>query len=92
MYHVPVVVPPVQPDDPNHGVPSDHSIPVATPLSNSDSIKITKYETKTVQPLPESGIREFGQWVMNEKWDGLPEDDSPDEQVQWFDRLMAEQN
>ena len=90
MYHVPVVVPPVQPDDPNHGVPSDHSIPVATPLSNSDSIKITKYETKTVQPLPESGIREFGQWVMNEKWDGLSEDDSPDEQVQWFDGLMAE--
>ena len=90
LYHVPVVVPPVQPDDPNYGVPSDHSIPVATPLSNSSPIKSMKYETKTFQPMPESGIREFGQWVMNERWEGFPSDDSPCAQVSWFESILTE--
>ena len=28
-YQIPVIVPPVQPDDPLRGVPSDHSVPLA---------------------------------------------------------------
>ena len=32
-YLPPIVVPPVAPDDPNIGVPSDHSVPIATPIS-----------------------------------------------------------
>ena len=32
LYSEPVVRPPVQPDDPNHGVPSDHAIALALPL------------------------------------------------------------
>ena len=35
-YLPPVVVPPVNPDDPNKGAPSDHSVPIATPISRHD--------------------------------------------------------
>ena len=65
LYHVPVVVPPVFPDDPNHGVPSDHRIPIAKPLSSSSPIRSSEYQTKSVQPIPESGIIKFGQWITN---------------------------
>ena len=52
---VPIIVPPVQPDRPGHGVPSDHSVPVAHPKITIGS-NINEYKTVTARPLPESGI------------------------------------
>ena len=58
-YSVPIVVPPVPCDDQTKGVPSDHSTPVAHPLSNDYQTK-NVYKTRVAQPLPDSGMREFG--------------------------------
>ena len=42
-FNEPVIIPPVMPDRPGHGVPSDHSGVIATPKTNqSDFVKRTK--------------------------------------------------
>ena len=42
-YLEPVIVPPVPPDDPNCGVPSDHDVPVATPIHRHDQNVVKHY-------------------------------------------------
>ena len=65
-YSVPVIVPPVPADDPSDGAPSDHSTPVVYPRSGGDNSQSREYITRISRPLPESGIREFGQWITSE--------------------------
>ena len=89
-YSVPIVVPPVPCDDQTKGVPSDHSTPVAHPLSNDYQTK-NVYKTRVAQPLPDSGMREFGRWVTAEDWTSVPDDVSPTMQVQKFQELIEEQ-
>ena len=88
LYSVPVIVLPVSPDNPLSGVPSDHSTPVATPPHTGQSRQPREYVTKTYRPLPESGIREFGQWVCLEDWETLSGDMDPTEQVAVFESTM----
>ena len=87
-YSVPVVVPPVPCDDPTKGVPSDHSTPVAYPLSNNHRVK-NVYTTKTARPLPDSGIREFGQWILSEDWVSVTDNISSTEQVLKLQELLG---
>ena len=86
-YSLPIVVPPVPCDDPKKGVPSDHSTPVAHPLSTDHRIK-NVYQTKVSQPLPDSGIREFGRWISSEDWASVPNMASTTEQVQKLQELL----
>ena len=88
-YSVPVVVPPVPCDDPSKGVPSDHSTPVAHPLSNIHQVK-NVYVTKTARPLPDSGIREFGQWIVSEDWTSVSDNEPPSEQVLKFLHIVSD--
>ena len=88
-YSVPIVVPPVPCDDPSKGVPSDHSTPVAHPLTNGYQTK-NVYKTIVTQPLPDSGIREFGRWVTAEDWSSVPDNCSPTEQVEKFQELTIQ--
>ena len=87
LYGVPVIVPPVPPDDPTCGVPSDHSTPVATPLALDSTRRSHEYTTRWYRPLPDSGIREFGQWICNADWERLPGLD-PTSQVFKFEAIM----
>ena len=96
LYQVPVVVPPVLPDDPSIGVPSDHSVPIATPLCNTNPSPGIQYQTKVVQPMPQSGIQEFGRWITQEKWEALESNKTggvsvqldPSEQAQTLEKLL----
>ena len=67
-YQVPIIVPPVQPDDPLRGVPSDHSVPLAIPVTATHHTT-REYRTTTVRPLPESGILEFKEWAKRFDWE-----------------------
>jgi hypothetical protein len=40
------------------------------------------------RPLPDSGLREFGQWITGEDWTILEDDDNPTEQVLKFENLV----
>ena len=58
-YLPPIVVPPVAPDDPSNGVPSDHSVPIATPHSSAAGANAkNEYRTIISRPMPECGVRE----------------------------------
>ena len=49
-----VIVPPIQPDDPTKGKPSDHSVPVCTPHTDRFNRPRRKFKTIKYRPLPES--------------------------------------
>ena len=80
-YSVPVIAPPVQPDHPGRGVPSDHRIVIATPHTLCTVPRHREYVTRSYRPLPDSGIREFGQWICSEGWGDLLDTENPTEQV-----------
>ena len=69
-YDEPTILPPIVPDRPDKGKPSNHSGVSATPLSNTKQLK--KCKTKQfIRPLPESLIEVFGTKLENESWDFL---------------------
>ena len=90
LYSVPMIVPPVPPDDPMYGVPSDHSTAIATPLAQDTTRQSHEYVVKTYRPLPESGILEFGEWICSEEWLNIPENGSPTDQVCTFEKQVNE--
>ena len=58
-FNEPQIIPPVMPDRPGHGVPSDHSGVSAKPKTNlNESVKQMKVK-KMIRPLPESLIPTF---------------------------------
>ena len=86
LYSTPVIHPPVPPDQPTHE-PSDHSVPVAYPLSNQSQQCSKEYFIKKHRPLNDSGIREFGQWITHQSWDNLVCGNSPSDQVEKFQKM-----
>ena len=40
------------------------------------------------RPLPESSLRQFGEWIVTEKWESLKGDISPTEQAALFEKLL----
>ena len=79
-YSKSVVVPAVEPDNPARGKKSDHSVPIIYPL-NSNSIKESPiYTERTTRPLPDSGIRKFGQMIITEGWEEVRPDDTSSQQ------------
>ena len=72
-----IVVPAVEPDNPFRGKKSDHSVPIIYPL-NANSIKESaRYSERTTRPLPDSGIRKFGQTIVAEGWEEVRPEDTP---------------
>ena len=89
-YSVPLIIPPVPCDDPTNGVPSDHSTAVAYPLSTNSKVK-NVYRTRIARPLPDSGIAQFGQWIVSEDWSSIPDFVSPTDQVTKFQEVIKTQ-
>ena len=88
MYCVPIITPPLQPDDPLCYAPSDHSTTVAIPLTNATLDQIREYVVRVTRPLPQSGILEFGEWMCQEDWMEISEKTDPTEQVLVFENIM----
>ena len=76
-YKSPVIAPPIEPDDPDKGKPSDHSVPVCVPHIDRYSRPSRNYRTIKYRPIPESGLRKLGEWVVNEKLEGVQGDEFP---------------
>ena len=90
LYAEPIITPPVQPDNPLVGVPSDHSTPVAIPLSSKTIQQPREYVVKVARPMPHSGILEFGEWLCNEDWSLIASLTDPTKQVQAFQNIIQE--
>ena len=49
--------------------PSDHSVPICVPHIDRHSRPCRNYRVIKYRPLPESGLRRLGEWVVNEGWE-----------------------
>ena len=90
LYCVPIITPPVLPDNPLYGAPSDHNTPVVVPLANTTIHQAREYVVKTTRPLPQSGIMEFGNWLSKEEWIKLLGNVGPTQQVLQFESIMKQ--
>ena len=92
LFAIPFIAPAVQPDVPAQGVPSDHDMAVAVPLAGAGEGAVTReYSMKSSRPLPDSGIREFGQWITKERWSVLRDTGSTSEQGLALKKLLQDQ-
>ena len=58
-YQEPVIVPPLAPDKPGHGVPSDHSGVCAVPITGHGNRAHRNCSRRIIRPLPDSLIQTF---------------------------------
>ena len=87
-YNAPLIIPPVQPDVVGQGVPSDHWVPLCVPHTDPQKPPARQYKIIISRPLPDSKVREFGQWLTRETWDSIRDTDTPSEQVKVFERII----
>ena len=80
--------PPIKPDDPRKGKPSDHWVPVCIPHTDRYNPPNRNYRVIKYRPLPESSLKRFGEWIVSEGWKSINEDMSPSEQVDVFEKLL----
>ena len=89
-YNSPDIFPPIEPDNPQSGKPSDHWVPVCTPHTDRFKPPKRNYRIIKCRPLPQSGVRRFGEWVVQEGWDLVDEKLSPSDQVAVFEKLCQD--
>lgn len=70
-YQEPEIFPPVQPDVVGKGKPSDHSTPIAMVHIDTSTTKKNTYRWQMIRPLPESQMREFGNWIVKESFENV---------------------
>ena len=87
-YSVPSIVPPVPADNPSQGKPSDHSVPVATPHTAAGERISNEYTVRISRPMPDSAIRQFGQWIINETFDCVETGDNTTVQTHKLQDLL----
>ena len=89
-YNCPIIAPPIQPDNPSKGKPSDHSVPVCSPHTDRYSAARRNFKVIKYRPLPDSSVRKFGEWIVTEGWESVQDNLSPTEQVAEFERLVQD--
>ena len=87
-YASPIVVPPIQIDDPARGKNGDHSVPIIYPLNNASISQKKVYTERTSRPLPDSGVRAFGQLIINEGWEAVDENDDSTQQDEVLQTML----
>ena len=66
IFQSPVCLPPLDPD--KNGAPADHMIVYMRPIDSVNNNPARKLKIVRYRPLPESGIREMGNWIVNHDW------------------------
>ena len=89
LYSIPIIAPPVLCDDPNKGVPSDHSVPIAYPITSATLGKLQKYKERTTRPLPESAVRQFGLALIEQDWTEMKSNDSSEKQEMTMQNILT---
>ena len=89
-YQEPFVIHPLKPDIEGVGKPSDHSVPVAIPYTDTSKPRQKEYHMKTVQPFPESKLITLGQWLTKEEFENVRRAKHPDDKVAELGKVMNE--
>ena len=67
-YQTPVCLPPLDNDPNKNGAPADHMIVYMQPIDSVNNNPGMKLKTVNYRPLPESGIKAIGNWIVNHDW------------------------
>ena len=67
-YEEPMIVPPIEVDDPQKGVPSDHCGVFMVPRTKTNVPVKRQKSVRTIRPISESAINNLGQVLTQEKW------------------------
>ena len=70
-YVSPIIFPPIMPDNPNLAKPSDHSVPISWPRTHANQRSNKNWFFKTIRPVNDDRLREFGNWITRKDWDEL---------------------
>ena len=89
-YQDPYIIPPLKPDVEGLGKPSDHSVPVAMPYTDTSKPRKREFVMKVVRPMPESKIKTLGQWITTESFEDVSSVESPSEKVKALGNLITE--
>ena len=86
-YDEPVIIPPINPDQPGHGVPSDHRGVFVTPNTSQGQPARRNKTKKIIRPLPESLIEVFGAKLAAQDYQALS-DLSVDDMVAGYTQII----
>ena len=89
-YNCPVITAPLLPDNPDTAQPSDHFVPVATPHTDKYNPPHRTWKLRVFRPLPDSRVRQFGQWITGEDWGQLSSDSSATELASEVEQILQE--
>ena len=87
-YKSPQICPPIEADNPSSGKASDHSVPVCIPHCDSFSRPQRRYKSVTFRLIPESKLREFGNWIVHEQWNDLENVENSSEHAEQLDTFL----
>ena len=90
LYESPTTLAPLENDDDEPGVPSDHLIVVMNPLTNTSLSEAKRYRIINYRPFPESGIKEMGLWLQEQKWNDIYSIKDPNDKAVKFEQLLYE--
>ena len=78
LYHPPRSEPPLLPKDPSAASPSDHHGNLFIPRSDPAYKTARASKTITVRPLTKSQLNALGNWIVNETWKYVLQEDDTD--------------
>ena len=70
-FQSPVCLPPLDNDPDKNGSPSDHMIVHMVPINSVNNNPARKLKVVRYRPLPDSGIKEMGNWIVNHDWSSV---------------------
>ena len=68
---------------------SKKAVPLIYPLDNHTIKENTEYKERTTRPLPDSGVRKFGQLITAKDWEEVRSKDSPSQQDEALQAVLA---
>ena len=89
-YQEPVCLPPLDPDPDKNGAPADHMIVHMEPINSINNNPARKIKTVKYRPLPETGIKEMGNWIVNHNWAGVYSATTAHEKANIFQTTLLE--
>ena len=89
-FEEPVIVFPIDVDDPAKGVPSDHSGVVVEPRTNAEVPAVKHKVCRTIRPITASAVNNIGQVFVQESWQFLDPSLSPTSLTELFQYYTGE--
>ena len=89
LYNEPTIRPPLNPDLPGKGAPSDHNIVHALPIKDAAKQPLRTSITKTSRPFTTTAKQSLATWILQESWDSVLQCADSSSMVDTFTKLVG---